>query len=68
EEKTAESSLKAFKTVVKAKEAAEYKCAEFVKHFAPVEKVKKPAKKACKTDKAEKPAKKATAKKAGKAK
>ena len=70
EEKTADSSLKAFKAAVKAKEAAEYKCAEFAKAFAPAEKVKKAAKKAAKKDKAEKsekPAKKekkATAKKA----
>lgn len=49
--------LKAFDTVIKAKDKAEYKCEEFVKVFAPAEKKAAKAKKSVKAEKKEKSAK-----------
>ena len=61
DEKNESDILKAFDTAVKAKDKAEYKCEEFVKPFAPVEKkaskAKKSVEKSAKAEKAEKPAK-----------
>ena len=73
DEKNEDAAVKAFATLVKAKDNAEYKCEEFLKPFAPKEKTaKKTAAKATKKakdnseKKSEKPAKKTAAKKSKK--
>ena len=73
DEKNEDAAVKAFATLVKAKDNAEYKCEEFLKPFAPKEKAaKKTAAKATKKakdnseKKSEKPAKKTAAKKSKK--